>query len=131
MTGQNTDTGFTLIPTQVGIDSGWQHISPGYTSSGIKNGQLYIWGQDPLGGSDILVPTQLGVLTDWMDCASDSFTVVAIRNGQLYSYGDNSLNITGQGTQTGTTSTLTQIGVDSDWHKVSLAYEHVLALKIN
>lgn len=74
VTGQNTTTGNTLVPTQIGSDTDWSITATSNNACfGIKtNGTLWAWGSNGeyLTGQNTntgatLIPTQIGSDTDW------------------------------------------------------------------
>jgi alpha-tubulin suppressor-like RCC1 family protein len=140
-TGQGISTGDTLVPTQIGIAIDWLYISAGYIHSlAIKtDGTMFAFGGNfngrtglGLSTGNTLVPTQVGVATDWMDCSAGRFHSVTIRSdGSMWSFGDNADGITGLGLSTGNTLVPTQVGVATDWLSVSVGETHSLAIKTN
>ncbi len=133
LTGQNTTTGSTTTPTQVGISSGWREITGGnsYSISAIKDDKtLWAWGantygttgQNTLSGNTI-VPTQIGVSAVWLEMHSSSYASIFLAEpfiegpGALFGFGANSAGQLGRGTTTDVT-TPTQSGSDTTWVKV-------------
>ena len=138
-TGLGTGAGDTLVPTQVGVDTDWASAAAGTSHSvAIKtDGTLWSFGlnqegQTGLGTTvgDTLVPTQVGVDTDWVFVASGADHSLAIKaSGTLWAFGDNAHGETGLGTSVGYTLTPAQVGVDVGWSQVAGGVFQSLALK--
>ena len=103
-------------------------------------GQLWGWGSNTvgqLGQGNATVPTysrpvRIGTASNWTDISAGSGATFAINSlGELWTCGTNSSGITGLGTTTGNTVTLTRIGTDSNWLKVSGGGSHAHAIKTN
>lgn len=76
--------------------------------------------------------TQVGSVITWVKIESAYFSTVGLRDdGTLWSVGSNANGPTGQGTGTGTTNALTQIGADTDWRDFSATDAAALAIKTN
>lgn len=122
-TGQATTSGNTTIPTQVGTDTDWKYVSCGYDGMhAIKNnGTLWACGYGPSIGFGPTATfystlTQVGTDTNWLMTSTGYGAFFALKtNGTLYSCGKNTAGVTGQGTSSGYTDFLTQIGTDTDW----------------
>ena len=131
---------YYTIPTQVGTDTNWQTIYGGGDSFAIglkTNGTLWAWGYNAEGQlgngttTDINIPIQIGTATDWVTADAGEKYVCAIKsNGTLWSWGENNYGQLGLG-GISTTSVYvpTQIGVDTNWSKVSCGFDHTLANK--
>ena len=141
--GQNTyyqlGLGNTLTPinapTQIGVATNWVMVAAGaYGAIGIQsNGTAWSWGTDINGelcqgsaGGVFHVPTQIGVGTNWVFAASDSYfayftflikNVAGVRT--LWTAGSNANYATGLGTSAGNTTTLTQVGSATNWLSVT------------
>ena len=123
-TGQNTSTGNTLVPTQIGSDADWTWVGAGNGFGlAIRAGRLYSWGSNAAHqtaqgttSGQTTTPTQVGSDTDWAKCIGGSNVGYAIKtNGALYAWGSNAFYQTAQGTNVGSTTTPTQVGSDTDW----------------
>jgi alpha-tubulin suppressor-like RCC1 family protein len=122
--GNGTTTPNVTVPTQIGSDTDWEMVSSANThAAAIKGGKLYSWGsnanyrtgQGTTSGSTN-TPTQIGAATNWTIVATTGEATVAINaDGEAWSVGSNANGQTGQGTTSGDTTTLTQIGSGSDW----------------
>jgi len=127
------------IPTKIGLDMDWKSVACGenFTIAVKNNGTLWYWGEPaflPLGGlgSIFFTPTQLGTDTDWKNVNAGGSLVITQKNdGTLWSCGYNAHGEAGQGEISTWWPTLTQIGLDNTWSKLSLSELHVLAIKTN
>jgi len=134
-TGLNISTGSTTTPTLITGHVGWVNIAVGaYGAIGIlTTGEAYSWGSDFNGelcqgtvGVVLPNPTQIGSGTNWVYAATDcalgnfSFLIQDIAGSRtLWTAGNNQNYCTGRGTNSGNTSTLTQVGTDQDWLSVT------------
>lgn len=136
--GTNIDS---FVPIQTGNNSDWVAISPGnlHTVALKEDGTLWGWGNNGAyelssntSTSQYNNPIQLSTDTDWNKIFGGYFKTFAIKNnGTLWGRGRNNYGDLGIGSTIALT-TLTQIGTDSDWAKVSAARSRVtLALKTN
>jgi alpha-tubulin suppressor-like RCC1 family protein len=75
-------------PTQVGTLTGWTAVAARiYMTAGIRNGDLYLWGQDFAAGP-VFSPTQYGESGGWTAVTAETISpqkLYGIRNGLLYS----------------------------------------------
>lgn len=119
----------TVAFGQCGTDSDWVDVFAGtYNVFAIKsNGTLWSAGQgtnyltDQGNTSTYSSLTQVGTGTDWLNCEIEigpTTAYIVKSNGTLWSVGQNTNGLTGLGFNTGTTTTLTQVGTDTDWIKV-------------
>ena len=126
-TGRGLNSGQTTSPTQVGVATDWDSATPGlYGGLAIKTtGQLYSWGTDVNGelaqgtsGGVYTAPVQCGTDTDWEKARANSYffgpTFIIKNTGTLWTCGSNATYGTGRGTNSGSTTTVTQIG-SSTW----------------
>jgi hypothetical protein len=138
-TGQGTNTGNITTPTQIGSDTDWVEIGIfGAGGFAIKSdGTLWSWGS---AGTENLTrqgastttssPTQVGSDTDWQRITGQSTNVLAIKNGgRLYAWGSNANYLTGQGTNTGSTSSITQIGSATGWTHIEIGSQAAFGIK--
>ncbi len=139
--GDFTALGFPFIitsPFQSGEDSDWASVS---FSNGramlIKNdGTLWGWGSNINGQlgvgdeDDRLIPTQVGIDTDWQSVSAGNATLAVKNDGTLWSWGSNDFGQLGSGTSdTDPHPDPEQVGTDTDWDSVSTSGSTVLALK--
>jgi alpha-tubulin suppressor-like RCC1 family protein len=136
-TGQNTTTGRSEIPLQIGTDTDWDTVSAGASwCAALKtNSTLWVWGLNtsyrtgrgtPTGST--MVPTQLGVATNWSKVScGNNFGLAVNKSGQLYSWGTNGNGRTAQNTVTGDTTSPTL--VSSGWLACSAGFQHGLGVK--
>ena len=133
-TGLGTQTGNTLTPTQVGSATNWVSVSTTpYGAIGIQsNGTAWSWGTDLSGelcqgssGGTYTTPTQIGTGTHWIYAATDSyggsfsFLIQNVSGSKtLWTAGNNTNYQTGLGTNSGNTTTLTQVGSATNWVSV-------------
>ena len=139
--GNGTTTPDILSPAQIGSDVDWEMVCAGAAHSvAIKGGKLYSWGSNAnfrtgLGTSsgNTTTPTQVGSATNWKKVVSGGGATIALGNdGKVWSVGSNVNGGTGQGTSIGNTSTLTQIGSDTDWQDIAPSTgAAILAIKNN
>jgi len=126
----NTST--TLSPVQVGSHTNWAKISAGANHSlAIKtDGTLWAWGANTAGetghgissgtgGSGVLSPRQVGLLTDWAEIAGGNYFTLAVKtNGTLWTWGDNPNGNLGSGNTTDRSSPV-QVGSLTNWKYVA------------
>ncbi|MBC7641439.1 MAG: T9SS type A sorting domain-containing protein [Flavobacterium sp.] len=133
----NGNTTSTTTPAQIGIDTDWRMVGPGWGSSfAIKNnGKLYAWGVGDirlgLGNltSNVTVPTQVGTDTDWKLVKGGNTLTTAIKtSGALYNWGSNNLGELGDGTTTDRV-TPTHIGTATDWINAVVGDQQIYVLK--
>jgi alpha-tubulin suppressor-like RCC1 family protein len=128
-------------PVQVGTATNWSSVSISYyqTVTAIKtNGELWMWGgtsnygifADNTSGLYRSSPTQVAPGTTWSTAIVGMTTALAIKtNGTLWTWGGSSLRGDG-GALLGNASSPVQIGVLTNWLKVSATYDATaLALK--
>lgn len=115
--GGNTDglfgagassTATTATAAQIGVDTDWEYVSAGNNHVvGFKsNGTLWAWGSNAFGAigtgassTSIMVPTQLGTSTDWLDVSGTTSGGYALKpNGDMWFWGFNSSGMRGNGT---------------------------------
>ncbi|UZT99055.1 T9SS type A sorting domain-containing protein [Chryseobacterium fluminis] len=125
-----------LVPTQVGADTNWQHISGSlYHTVAIKtDGTLWSWGANgggTLGNGTTIstsLPVQIGTGNTWKDISSSSHTLALKTDGTLWGWGGNSYGQVGDGT-TVDKIIPTQIGTDNDWRQARTSNESSFAIK--
>lgn len=139
LTGLGTSSGNTTTITEVSSDP-WSMVAVGqFGCLGIQtDGTLWSWGSEQkyeLGqgtiGGVFTTPTQVGGDEDWVFVSTGSDLSVAATgtfaiksNGTLYSCGSNQSYQTGQGINTGETTSLTQVGSASNWSQVYLTCDN-------
>lgn len=125
------DTLERLVPTQVGALDTWSQLDVGKSHScAISGGSLYCFGENDEGelgqgnhgnGTELQVPTAVGVATDWQMVSAGERHTCGIRNEsgnfRLYCWGANSSRQLGLGDTTRRT-TPTQVGTATDWTSV-------------
>jgi alpha-tubulin suppressor-like RCC1 family protein len=135
-TNVGNNTTYTVVPTQIGSDTDWTHISAGQNHSlAIRSGRLFAWGN---GGNGRLglgsttsfdTPQQVGSDTTWTWCSAGSNWSCGIRAGQLLSCGSNANFRTGLNTDAGNTTSFTVSNSDSDWSKAYAGSTHGIGIK--
>ena len=136
--GTNVDS---YVPVQVGSDSDWTIISPGnlHTVALKTNGTLWGWGNTQAFEINNFPapfyhvnPVQMSFDTDWNKIYGGYFKTFAIKNnGTLWGIGRNQSGDLGIG-NTNSLLSLTQIGTDTNWSKISAARDRfTMALKTN
>lgn len=131
----------SYVPQQVGDDSDWVKIAAnGYCNFAIKaDGTLWAWGYNGVGqlgvgsSGDIRdIPTQVGTDSDWQTVSGGSTNNLAIKsNGTLWSWGLNTSGEIGLGTTGSFVTMPTQVGIATDWLRVSTSGGVGVALKNN
>ena len=108
-TGQNSVTGNTPVPTQVGTASNWRYISAGSLHSLAinANGELWSWGSNSQSrtghdttSSNTTEPRRVGTASGWESVSAGTNHSIAIRAGSLYGMRSNSNGRLGDGTTT-------------------------------
>jgi alpha-tubulin suppressor-like RCC1 family protein len=144
-TGQDTTSGFTLVPTKVGSFTDWYMCSAGYdhslairkTANG-ENWDYTLWvfggsGSYQLGNNStatVSTPTQIGTDLDWIWCSGGDFWSCAIKGGKLYTCGTNLNFRTGQNSSTGNTTVWTNYDSESTgWNKCFAGQGHGLGIR--
>lgn len=128
-TGQNTTTGNTTTPTQVGSDTDWEQISANNCVVAVKGGQLYGWGLNTNGAvgdnstTNRSTPQLIDSNSGWRVAelgmgGNTTQASGAIRAGKLYTWGGDLTNVLGNGSGTANVLVPTQVGTDSDWQEV-------------
>ena len=120
-------------PIQIGSNT-WKEVRAGFVNgAGIQSdGSLWVWGGGPSVGNtaplkadDYSSPVRVSEETNWMDVAVGNNVVFALNSeGALWAWGYDAWIFTGSHDG----STLTRIGTDSDWEKVSCCGSHYLML---
>jgi alpha-tubulin suppressor-like RCC1 family protein len=121
--------------------SSWQSIAGGVEHSlAVKSdGTLWSWGRNQYGqlGDGTLVnkniPTQVGTDSDWESVGAGYAMSYALKqDGRLFYFGINTSGQAGNGT-TGSVNVLmpTQVGSQSDWDKLYVGYNFIVASKTN
>jgi alpha-tubulin suppressor-like RCC1 family protein len=138
--GVNSNTQFFTTFQQITTATNWVKVSASYFFTlGLKaDGTIWAWGQNnmyQLGNvpatAQQLFPIQVGTATDWVDVASGtSDTSFAIKsNGSIWGWGSNPSSIIVAGSSTTSVSTPTQVGTATNWVKMSVGSQHILAQK--
>lgn len=103
----------------------------------MSDGTLWAWGDNRFGqlgdggGTEKVVPVQMGVDDDWQAVSASTSSAVAVKeNGALWAWGDNYWGQLGSGSQTNERPPM-QVGTDANWETVSVGHYHVVALKTN
>ncbi|MDR0497568.1 MAG: hypothetical protein LBH42_08145, partial [Treponema sp.] len=123
-----------------------QESAGGSHGMAVRNGSLFTWGSNNLGQlgngtatGSVNTPTRVGTVTTWRSVSSggggagwtyDGHSVAIQSNGSLWAWGNHTGNnkITTSDT-TGTVTSPTRIGTDSNWATVSAGSTYTLALK--
>ncbi len=133
-TGLGTNSGNTVTPTQVGVATNWAMVAVAPSGAiGLRtDGTAWSWGTE-LNGSlakggtgSSTTPTQIGSGTDWAWVSSGtilSYSFFVKTTGTLWTVGSNASYQTGRGTNTGNTTSLTQVGAATDWDKVYVIFD--------
>ncbi len=124
------------VPTQIGTDSDWTHISAySIASMALKeDGSRWAWGQNTTyygSGSSAQydVPTMIDVGENWRTIAMGNSHVLAIKNdGTLWAWGLNSNGKLGTG-DTQLSDVPKQVGTDTDWKSCQASVWHSVGLK--
>jgi alpha-tubulin suppressor-like RCC1 family protein len=139
-TGLTTDVGNTLVPTQVGTDTGWAAVAAGGSHSLAlrTDGTLWAWGGNDRGqlglgdsgfGTERTTPTQVGTDADWATISAGSSHSLALRtDGTLWAWGTNLNGELGLGDDEHR-STPSQVGTDATWATISAGSVHSLATR--
>jgi alpha-tubulin suppressor-like RCC1 family protein len=131
------DTENRSSPTQIGALTTWSKVSAGATHcAAIKtDGTLWTWGGNAyngqLGLGDTIRrsnPTQVGILTDWLQVSAGGYGSAAIKtDGTLWAWGNNFYGSLGQGDTTPRSSPV-QIGARTAWLQVSAGLQMCAAI---
>ena len=125
---------------QITIATNWVKVAPSYfhTIALKADGTIWGWGLNnnyQTGNTPASlnqpIPLQIGTDTDWVEIATGTNdTSYAIKsNGTIWGWGSNPTSIIVSGSGTTTVSTPTQVGTDTDWVKMSVGGQHILAQK--
>jgi alpha-tubulin suppressor-like RCC1 family protein len=135
--GQN-DQVYRSSPTQVGLLTNWSQVSAGgeHTASIKTDGTLWAWGRNVggrLGDGTVInrsSPVQIGGLTNWAQVsAGDNTTAAVTTAGELYTWGYNTFSGQLGHNDTINRSSPTQVGVLTNWFRVSVQSNSTVALK--
>jgi alpha-tubulin suppressor-like RCC1 family protein len=138
--GVNSNTQNFTTFQQITTATNWVKVSPSYffTLALKADGTIWAWGQNDnyqLGSAPAtaqqLSPIQVGTATDWVDIATGtSRTAFAIKsNGTIWGWGSNSGYLLYFGSSVSSYTTPTQINAMTDWVKMSVGSQHILAQK--
>ncbi|WP_107039611.1 T9SS type A sorting domain-containing protein [Brumimicrobium mesophilum] len=124
---------------QVGTATNWMDVYPNsdFTLAIKTDGTLWAWGRNDynqMGNSpntaDQLFPIQIGSDTDWVSAAGFHRTSFALKsNGTIWGWGSNISSVIEASSSTNLVLEPTQIGTTTDWVKMSIGLQHVLAQK--
>jgi alpha-tubulin suppressor-like RCC1 family protein len=126
--GTSGDATNVSTPIKVGSASNWVDISSHSSSdsSAALNslGEIYTWGNNYNGNLGVgdttrkTVPTKVGIKTDWITVSMGSSNLSAIDSSHLLYY-----------CGYGLTSSLAQLGEDSDWSRIWAGSTYLIAQK--
>lgn len=131
---------FFIILSQNAVSQCWKEVAAGinHTLAIKTDGTLWAWGLNDKGqlgdGTTVNknVPTQIGTDTDWAIIDAEYYNSIALKtNGTLWAWGENEFGQIGNGNfGNGVISnTPTQIGIHTDWVKISSGGHRTYALK--
>jgi alpha-tubulin suppressor-like RCC1 family protein len=141
---QSQTTNASEVTTFVNIEDSYsdvtdvKEITAGTVATFIikNNGTLFGWGRlrELAQGSTLTTefkfPVQIGTDTNWNKITAGSEHAIALKTtGTLWAWGVNTNGVTGLNTASGTTTTVTQIGTDTNWAQVSAGFIHSMAIK--
>jgi alpha-tubulin suppressor-like RCC1 family protein len=125
-----------LVPTRVGNQHDWAHISTAMSNTvAIKqNGTLWVWGSNVSAGlgvgatanSAVYLPTQVGKDSTWTDAIAVQHVILAIKkDGSLWSWGRKGYtDVRGYPATGDVTTAPQQVGTDKDWKKLYVHRYH-------
>lgn len=132
----NGSGGPSTVTSPQMIDSGpWDKVgvTTGDNSCAIRQGKLFTWGENLLGGLGLgdsnprHIPTQVGSLSDWQACAGGYYHMLGLRSGgQLYAWGANNDGQVGNG---GTATVFTSFQISGTWQSIGAGLTFSLALR--
>jgi len=125
---------------QITMATNWVKVAPShfFTIALKADGTIWAWGENNFyqtgnapATAQQLFPVQVGTATDWVDIATGTnATAFAIKaNGTIWGWGENPSSIIVSGSSTYSVSTPTQVGTDTDWVKMSVGGQQILAQK--
>ena len=123
-TGLGVSTGDTLVATQIGTDTNWNHVSSGYSHSCATktDGTMYCWGATGFGqlgiglGFGSASTPQLVNGTGWAKVYAGYFSTCGIKtDGTGWCWGYNGNGELGLGSTASEVTSPAQIGSDTDW----------------
>ncbi len=124
-------------PVQVGSDSDWASVAPGYyhVLAIKKDGSLWAWGNNIVGQlglgdqTDRPSPTRVGTRKDWASVAAGTFFSLAVTsNGTLWSWGYNLYGQLGLGDTSDRVSPQ-QVGSGMTWVSIAGGAHHAFAIQ--
>jgi len=134
--GNNTTTNNSTF-VQVGSMTTWKQASfGGMGGYAVRlDGTLWAWGRPCSGGLGITFysPTRVGSGTNWADISMGQSThmIATKTDGTMWAWGDNFNGTSGQNDVYDADAIPYQVGVDTDWSKVSTGPNFVTAIKTN
>ncbi|UOE99810.1 RCC1 domain-containing protein [Bdellovibrio reynosensis] len=123
------EIGRVNTPHQASDATGWTHVTGALGfACGIKNGELYCWGENVDGQLGIndpalvkkYVPQRVGNGSTWTDVAGGVFASCGIKSGGLYCWGDDQNGELGNGA--GSTAKVLvpeRIGASTQWQEIA------------
>jgi alpha-tubulin suppressor-like RCC1 family protein len=138
--GVNSNTQNFTTFQQITTATNWVKVSASYffTIALKSDGSIWAWGQNDMyqlgnapATSQQLFPIQVGMATDWVEISSGTNrTAFAIKsNGTIWGWGSNPSSIIVPGSSTTSVNTPTQVGTATNWVKLSVGGQHILAQK--
>jgi len=129
------------VPTQVGADYDWMHVSAGVGHSlAIRtDGSLWAWGYNNSGQLGLghssgwddcrTVPERIGTHTDWKQISAGGWMSLGLRaDGSLWSWGENWGGMLGIGNTTDEHGPV-QVGNDTNWVSVTAKKEQAFGIR--
>jgi alpha-tubulin suppressor-like RCC1 family protein len=128
-------------PVQVGALTNWSSVAIGNTATAAvkTDGTLWTWGRGDVGGVlghnntiNRSSPVQVGALTNWSQVSVGQYNCMSVKtDGTLWGWGQNTTDGRLGLNDLINRSSPVQVGSQTNWARVSTAFNHVVALKTN